>query len=120
MGSVNAPSLKSFAVEDSNSDKLAFMGDEISLTGNPRIRIVVTVDNTHKSSQYKERGFNIDVIRNGTVIKTFEADGSIDIAYDDDYYNPNEKIYYRLAIDTSYLFRGIVTNPVFVQFKEKQ
>jgi hypothetical protein len=54
------------------------------------------------------------------VIKTFEADGSVDIAYDDDYYNPNEKIYYRLAIDTSYLFRGIVTNPIFVQFKEKQ
>jgi hypothetical protein len=104
------------------------MGDEITITGRPRIRIVVTANVSDESSppersragEYKERNFNIDLIRNGTVIKTFEADGSVDIAYDDDYYNPNEKIYYRLAIDTSYLFRGIITNPIFVQFKEKQ
>jgi len=120
MGSANELSLNSFVVEDVDSGKLAFMGDEITITGRPRIRIVVTVDYSRKSSEYEDRGFNIDLIRNGTVIKTFEADGSIDIAYDDDYYNPNEKIYYRLAIDTSYLFRGIVTNPIFVQFREKQ
>jgi PHP domain len=120
MGSANELSLNSFVVENVDSGKLAFMGDEISITGRPRIRIVVTADFSDESSEYKERNFNIDLIRNGTVIKTFEADGSVDIAYDDDYYNPNEKIYYRLAIDTSYLFRGIVTNPIFVQFKEKQ
>ena len=120
MGDANQLSLNSFVIEDSKNGKLAFMGDEIVLTGKPRIRIVITVDKTHKSSAYKKRSFNIDLIRNGTVIKTFEANDSIDIAYDDDYYNPNEKIYYRLAVDTSYLFRGIVTNPVFVTFKEKQ
>ncbi len=119
MGSANELSLNSFVIEDIDSGKLAFMGDEITTTGRPRIRIVVTVDLSHESSEYKERSFNIDLIRNGTVIKTFEADGSVDIVYDDDYYNPNEKIYYRLAIDTSYLSRGIVTNPIFVQFKEK-
>lgn len=120
MGDANMLSLNSFVVEDSKSGKLAFMGDEIVLTGKPRIRIVITVDKTHKSSAYKKRSFNIDLIRNGTVIKTFEANDSIDIAYDDDYYNPDEKIYYRLAVDTSYLFRGIVTNPIFVTFKEEQ
>ena len=120
MGDANKLTLNSFVVEDTKSGKLAFMGDDIKLTGKPRIRIVVTVDKTHKSSAYKKRGFKIDLIRNGTVIKTFEADDSIDIAYDDDYYNPNEKIYYRLAVDTSYLFRGIVTNPVFVTFKEEE
>jgi hypothetical protein len=120
MGSANELSLNSFVVENVDSGKLAFMGDEITITGRPRIRIVVTADFSDESSEYKERNFNIDLIRNGTVIKTFEADGSVDIAYDDDYYNPNEKIYYRLAIDTSYLFRGIVTNPIFVQFAEKQ
>ncbi len=120
MGSANALSLNSFVVEDSISGKLAFMGDEITITEKPRIRIVVTADYSHKSSEYKERSFNIDLIRNGTVIKTFEANGPIDITYDDDYYKSNEKIYYRLAIDTSYLFRGIITNPIFVQFKEKQ
>ncbi len=117
MGDANRLSLNSFVVEDSKNGKLAFMGDEITLTGKPRIRIVITVDKAHRHSAYRKRGFNIDLIRNGTVIKTFKANDSIDIAYDDDYYNPNEKIYYRLAIDTSYLFRGIVTNPVFVQFK---
>jgi hypothetical protein len=60
----------------------------------------------------------INTFYNFHAIKTFEADGSIDIAYDDDYHNPGEKAYYRLAIDTGYLFRGIVTNPVFVQFAE--
>ena len=119
MGDANQLSLNSFVVEDTKSGKLAFMGDEIELTGKPRIRIVVTVDKTHKSSAYNKRGFKIDLIRNGTVIKTFEADDSIDIAYDDDYYNPDEKIYYRLAVDTSYLFRGIVANPVFVTFKKE-
>jgi hypothetical protein len=119
MGDANMLTLNSFVVEDTSSGKLAFMGDDIVLTGKPRIRIVVTVDKTHKSSAYKKRGFKIDLIRNGTVIKTFEADDSIDIAYDDDYYNPDEKVYYRLAVDTSYLFRGIVSNPVFVTFKEK-
>ena len=78
----------------------------------------MTVDDLDKSSEYGKRNFNIDLIRNGSIIKTFEADGSIDIAYDDDYHNPGEKVYYRLAIDTGYLFRGIVTNPVFVQFAE--
>ncbi len=120
MGDANQLSLNSFVVEDSKSGKMAFMGDEIALTGKPRIRIVISVDKTHKPSAYKKRSFNIDLIRNGTVIKTFEADDSIDIAYDDDYYNPNQKIYYRLAVDTSYLFRGIVSNPIFVQFKDKQ
>lgn len=120
MGDANQLSLNSFVIEDTESGKLAFMGDEIVLTGKPRIRIVITVDKTHKSSAYKKRSFNIDLIRNGSVIKTFEANDSIDIAYDDDYYNPDEKIYYRLAIDTSYLFRGIVTNPIFVTFKEEQ
>ncbi len=120
MGDANMLSLNSFVVEDSKSGKLAFMGDEMVLTGKPRIRIVITVDKTNNPTIYKDKGFNIDLIRNGTVIKTFEANDSVDIAYDDDYYNPNEKIYYRLAVDTSYLFRGIVTNPVFVQFKEKQ
>ncbi|MCP4253199.1 MAG: PHP domain-containing protein [Candidatus Scalindua sp.] len=120
MGDANQLSLNSFVVEDTSSGKLAFMGDEIELTGKPRIRIVVTVDKTLKSSAYNKRGFKIDLIRNGTVIKTFEADDSVDIAYDDDYYSPDEKIYYRLAVDTSYLFRGIVTNPVFVTFKKEQ
>ena len=120
MGDANKLTLNSFVVEDTSSDKLAFMGDDIELTGKPRIRIVVTVDKTDKSSAYNKRGFKIDLIRNGTVIKTFEADDSIDIAYDDDYYSPGEKIYYRLAVDTSYLFRGIVTNPVFVTFKEEE
>ncbi len=120
MGDANQLTLNSFVVEDTKSGKLGFMGDDIVLTGKPRIRIVVTVDKTQKSSAYNKRGFKIDLIRNGSVIKTFEADDSIDIAYDDDYYNPNEKIYYRLAVDTSYLFRGIVTNPVFVTFKEEE
>ncbi|ODS34148.1 MAG: PHP domain protein [Candidatus Scalindua rubra] len=120
MGSANALTLNSFVVEDFNSGKLAFMGDEITITGKPRIRIVVTADYSHKYSDYKGRMFYIDLIRNGKVIKTFEADGAIDITYDDDYNKPGEKVYYRLAIDTSYLFKGIVSNPIFVQFKEKQ
>jgi hypothetical protein len=120
MGKSNALTLNSFVVEDVDSGKLAFMGDEIKMKGRPRIRIVVTVEETENPSGYEKGGFKIDLIRNGTVIKTLEADGSIDIAYDDDYYNPGEKVYYRLNVDTSYLFRGIITNPIFVQFEEKQ
>lgn len=128
MGAANSLTLNSFVVEDVDSGKLAFMGDEITIKDKPRIRIVVTVHDSDKSSppersragEYEKRNFNIDLIRNGSVIKTFEADGPIDIVYDDDYHNPGEKIYYRLAIDTGYLFRGIVTNPIFVQFAEKQ
>lgn len=128
MGAANSLTLNSFVVEDVDSGKLAFMGDEITIKDKPRIRIVVTVHDSDKSSppersrasEYGKRNFNIDLIRNGSVIKTFEADGPIDIVYDDDYHNPGEKIYYRLAIDTGYLFRGIVTNPIFVQFAEKQ
>ena len=128
MGAANSLTLNSFVVEDVDSGKLAFMGDEITIKDNPRIRIVVTVHDSDKSSppersragEYEKRNFNIDLIRNGSVIKTFEADGPIDIVYDDDYHNPGEKIYYRLAIDTGYLFRGIVTNPIFVKFAEKQ
>lgn len=118
MGTANSLTLNSFVVEDIDSGKLAFMGDEITTRCRPRIRIVVSVDESNGSTEYEKRSFTIDLIRNGTVIKTFEANGSIDIAYDDDYYNPDEKIYYRLAIDTSYLFRGIITNPVFVQFEK--
>ncbi len=115
MGAANALTLNNFVVEEEQSGKTAFMGEEIQLTANPRIRISVTVNHDHKFSEYENRGFHIDLIRNGTVIKTFEATDSIDIVYDDDYNKSNEKIYYRLAIDTGYLFRGIVSNPIFVK-----
>jgi hypothetical protein len=119
MGAANALTLNNFVVEEEESGKSAFMGEEIQLATKPRIRISVTVNHDHKFSEYKERSFHIDLIRNGTVIKTFEASDSIDLVYDDDYNNSKEKIYYRLAIDTSYLFRGIMSNPIFVKFKEK-
>ncbi|GJQ59450.1 MAG: hypothetical protein SCALA701_22510 [Candidatus Scalindua sp.] len=119
MGAANALTLTNFVVEEVQSGNSAFMGEEIQLTTKPRIRISVTVNHDHTLSEYRERGFTIDLIRNGTVIKTFEATDSVDIVYDDDYIHLNEKVYYRLAIDTSYLFRGIVSNPIFVTFKEK-
>ena len=81
MGSANELGLNSFVVENVDSGKLAFMGDEITITGRPRIRIVVTADFSDESSEYKERNFNIDLIRNGTVIKTFEADGKYHLLF---------------------------------------
>ncbi len=118
MGPANALTLNNFVVEEEQSGKFASMGEEIQITETPRIKFSITVNHDYQLSEYKEKGFHIDLIRNGSVIKTFEASDSVDIVYDDDFNNPNEKIYYRLAIDTSYLFRGIVSNPIFVTFKK--
>lgn len=59
----------------------------------------------------KENRLQIKLIRQGAVIKTFEAKNIFDVEYEDDSFAKGEKIYYRLEIT---LPGGVlISNPIF-------
>ncbi len=60
----------------------------------------------------KEIPLRIKLIRQGAVIKTFEAGNIFDIVYEDPSYVKGEKTYYRLEIDCA--GGMLIANPVFV------
>jgi len=60
------------------------------------------------------RPVKVRVIRSGQVIKYVESPLPVTLYFQDDFFQPGEKVYYRVDM------RGdgaIVSNPIFVRFK---
>ena len=56
------------------------------------------------------------LIRSGNLLETFSAETPLSINFEDDFFEPGNKIYYRLdAVDKK--GRKLVSNPVFVKFQ---
>jgi len=86
----------------------ATLGEEIVLDGHPRIRISLDFKNP------VEKEVKIRLIRSGKRIETFSGKLPMKIDYEDRYFRPGEKIYYRMDM------RGhgtLVSNPIFVKFR---
>ena len=56
----------------------------------------------------------IRLIKNGTIIKTFETASPFDITYEDQDTIKGEKVYYRIEIDSQGTL--MVSNPIFAGF----
>jgi len=101
--------LSKFIVTDVNKKTAANMGDEIVLKGKPQIFIEANCSYPDKKK------VTLRLIRNGEIIKTFVLEGSeYSVEFEDDYYQINEKIFYRLEIESNSC--RILSNPIFVQF----
>ncbi len=98
--------LNEFVIEDDDGIETAYMGDEILLDTNPSLKIKIT-------SESEKELINAKVIRNGEIVKKISQKGTIDVKFDDNYYEPGKKAFYRLDIESS---SRIISNPIFVQF----
>jgi hypothetical protein len=102
--------LSKFSVVDIHSGAEKTMGEELRTSQTPRIMIKADFLN---GQQYS---FKIKLIRNGEVIKVFEAPAPLDIAYSDEKAPAAGSFYYRLEIQSQDMLA--ITNPVFVKRQE--
>lgn len=103
-------SLDKFVINDNTNKKQGYMGDEVMCRSNPRLFI------SGSCFTHPEDVVNIQLIRKGEVIEVFEVKGpTFAIEFEDNYFKPGEKIYYRLDINNPH--SRIITNPIFVNFK---
>lgn len=109
---VNYPTrirLDEFSVSSPDGSKKVISGEEILLKANPRIKIAISVSGTDKTGPVRVR-----LIRSGHLIASSEGNLPMNIDYEDPYYRPGEKIYYRL--DMKGAVGQMVSNPIFVTF----
>lgn len=107
----NIVKLDEFLVCSSDGKAKAISGDEIALKENPRIKISLSAPETTES-QVKLR-----LIRSGKLIKTFIGSLPMKIDYEDKYFEPGQKIYYRIDVRG---YGSLVSNPIFVFLSEPQ
>jgi hypothetical protein len=106
-----APKLNEFSVSSPDGGKRGISGDEIIIKGYPKIRLSLSVTGTDKAGPVQVR-----IIRSGQVIASSEGNLPLTLEYEDPYYKPGEKVYYRLDMKGN--LGQIVSNPIFVTFEK--
>ena len=104
------PKLDEFSVCSFKGEVKGISGDEIVLKGNPRIKISISAVEITKNR------VKVRLIRSGEVIKNFEGELPMKIDFEDTYFEPGEKIYYRMDLHG---YGTLVSNPIFVSFKKQ-
>jgi hypothetical protein len=103
--------LKDFSISDSKNLEKVVMGEEIFSKGYPSINIRIATTDSEKGNSITVR-----LIRSGNLLETFSAETPLSINFEDDFFEPSKKVYYRLdAMDKK--GRKLVSNPIFVQFQ---
>lgn len=106
--------LDKFIISDEEMKTFGLMGQEIEVSSKPEVII-----ETSCSSSPNEP-IEIRLIRNGKLIQTFNSEGSnFRVKYQDDYFSPGEKIYYRIMIKSGNNLYQVISNPIFVRFVSK-
>ncbi|MFH1655618.1 MAG: hypothetical protein ABH954_03300 [Candidatus Omnitrophota bacterium] len=104
-------SLEAFVISDEKKETFGFMGDEIELSSKPGITIRTSC------STYPGEPLEIRLIRNGEVINEFTSENSNSrIKFQDEYFKPGEKIYYRIMLISGKNSYRVISNPIFVKF----
>jgi hypothetical protein len=101
--------LDKFIITDTVTNNGATIGDKIFLSDKPKIEIGGHFLNGQRQA------FKIKLIRNGSVIKTFEVTSPFEITYQDEYNAKDSRSYYRVEMRSEDIL--VVTNPVFVFIK---
>ncbi len=102
--------LENFTVGDA-SGRSAAMGQEITLAGEPRVRI----KGNFNDDAVLKTPLKVLLIRDGELLTIFDVEAPFDITYDDKEAVSAGRHYYRAEIRSSGLF--LITNPVFVTRK---
>jgi hypothetical protein len=111
-GSVDLPRLvlEDFSILDIETLHKGIMGEEISVNGCPTVNILITV-----AGSAEKNPVTVRLIRSGKLVKTFSGETPLRMNFKDEFYEPGQKIFYRLdAVDRK--GRKLVSNPVFVKF----
>lgn len=101
------PVMDEFSVSSADMTVKGISGEDVSLTGHPRIKIALS------SSKPVAGQVKVRLIRSGSVVHSVDGTLPLQIEYDDAYFNPGEKIYYRMDMRGAGI---IVSNPIFVNF----
>ena len=100
--------LDEFSVTSTDGDKRAISGEQIVLKGNPVIRIRISGD---AGSPVAVR---VRLIRSGELVKVFEGPLPLEIKYEDEYFRPGERTFYRMDMQEH---GTLVSNPIFVDYR---
>ena len=100
--------LDDFSVCPAGSNTRAVSGDEIALNENPRIHVFLSLKKPTKNR------VKVRLIRSGELLEIFEGSLPMKIDYEDKYFKPGRKIYYRIDARGC---GGLVSNPIFVTFR---
>ena len=103
------PRLDSFFVSSTQGTEPGISGDEIMLTGNPVIHISLSMESP------SSKPVKVRIIRSGALIKMIESPLPLKITFEDSYFNPGEKVYYRMDMRGAGI---VVSNPIFVKFEQ--
>ncbi|NVM23099.1 MAG: hypothetical protein HWN68_15110 [Desulfobacterales bacterium] len=100
--------LSEFTVSDPVTGNKGWSGDEICAAGPVAVRIAVlaTDENVQK--------IHVRLIRDGKLIKNFDAATPFTVDFKDDYFEGGKKLYYR--VDVKGEIGAITSNPIFVVF----
>jgi len=112
-GNVDLPRLilEDFSISDSENAQQGIMGEEIYLSGFPIISILLSTTGSEKGNS-----LIIRLIRSGQLIQAFTGETPLSIYFEDEYFEPGRKIYYRLDVRDN-KGRKLVSNPIFVKFQ---
>ncbi|HSO62127.1 MAG TPA: hypothetical protein VLR50_13940 [Desulfobacterales bacterium] len=100
--------LDEFSVCSPDGKNKGFSGDEVILKGSPRIRISLS------ATEASGNKIKVRLIRSGELIETFEGILPMQIDYEDKYFQPGKKIYYRMDMSACGV---LIANPIFVMFE---
>lgn len=103
------PRLDEFSVTSDKGDIQAVSGEEMTLRGKPTVRVALSLEGSTTAT------VKVRIIRSGSLVKMFESALPVQITYEDDYFKPGEKIYYRIDMHGA---GTVVSNPVFVKFEK--
>ena len=106
--------LEDFSVSDSKTLQKGIMGEEISVNGYPTINIFVSI-----AGSTEKNPITVRLIRSGKLLRTFSGETPLNIIFTDEFYEPGQKIYYRLEAEDR-KGRKLVSNPVFAKFQPRR
>jgi len=113
-GNVELPRLvlENFSIYDSADSAKVTMGEEIYLKDYPRINIRIST-----AEEEKGNTLTVRLIRYGKLLETFTGEIPLTINFQDEFFEPGKRLYYRLdVIDKKE--RRLVSNPIFVKFQD--
>jgi hypothetical protein len=101
------PVMDEFSLSSADETVKGISGESITLPGPARVRIAIS------SGQPATTPFRVRLIRSGRLVHRVDGTLPMQIDFQDDYFNPGEKIYYRMDMRGAGI---IVSNPIFVTF----
>lgn len=107
----HVPKLLEFTVSSPDGRSTAISGQEILLTEKPTVKVSISLEG--KAS----KPVKVRVIRSGQVIKALESPLPVSLDFQDNFFQPGEKVYYRMDMHGE---GAIVSNPIFVRFKSPE